>query len=409
MATRTHDAISGILMSALILVAASSLPAMTSIIPQKTSMQTIAYAAVEQTSPDSGCIDQTVNEMHSKASTLDNPKAIAMAVQNNEFKSKTQGFVTKFNSIFNNWSFDLANCHVSEWQTVNVVHSLYNANDGSYMKNIVVTLDPTLTQVVSVTEHVGAFYAHSRDTLYWAGYEFTGASYTYPTPPTSPNVWEAKATWTQPSVSVPTVPSNACRTDLGKQPCNLAIWTGLEDAFGAANTHIAQAGSDAKITCNPSCTTNYFFWYQIDTDNPATICDGTSFTAGHGVQAIVTNQKKTNGDPWKYNLSVIDTSTAVGCSTTGVSYTDMQSPVIAAFINERAEYNPPYHATLAKFSSDTITGTMYYNGASTGISTPYANGWYDRIRMVNSGTVNINYGTVSGNAITLTWSSSSNT
>lgn len=368
-----------------------------------------AYASTITGSPD--CTEQVSNEMHSNDSLIDKSKAITLATQDKDYLSRTQTYTTKFHSVFNIWKLDTVNCHATELQSINVVYNLYDASQ--YVKNVVVTLDPTLSRVLSVSEYVGAFYTpHSDSAPNWAGKEYTGASFTWPTPPSSPNVWESKATWTEPSVSVPTDPTNACRTDLGKQPCDLAIWTGLEDQFGAGgqngNGHLVQAGSDGKITCNPGCTTSYFLWYQVGAGNPATICSGSSFTSGHGVQAIVTNQAKTGGSPWLYNLSVIDTSTAVGCSTTGVSYTAMQSPTIAAFINERAKYNPPNYATLAKFSSDAMTGTMYYNGASVGISTPQGQGWYNQWRMYNS-VVNIDYPSVSGNTMTFTWSTSQNT
>lgn len=374
-----------------------------------------AMASIEESSIDSICIDQITDEMHKTSSQIDNEKTKALASQNDDYNSRIAGYEARFNSVYNIWTFDMAGCHASEIQSVNVVYNLYNST-GHYVKNIVVTVDPLITKVIEISEHVGAFYAHSSNSINWAALELTANSFTWSTPPSCTStsdpdcVWQARATWTQPSVSRPSNPSTACRTDLSYQPCDLAIWTGLQDAFGASNSRLVQTGSDAKITCTSStnCPVSYFFWYQIGATNPATICSGFTFNPGHGVSAIVTNQNKNGGLDTRYDISIINTSTGVGCGVSGANYSFMTRPTIASFVNERAAYNPPAYATLAQFSSDTVTGFMRYNGSEKGISTPYSNGWYNQVRMVNT-AINIGYPAVSGNSMTFTWSTSANT
>lgn len=409
MAIQSYNAISWALLSVLILIGATSLPALTPMsISNVVEKEAFAATVDEQTATDPDCMNKISDEMHAKDSLIDNAKAISLATQNDEVKARSLGYIQTFGSVYTTWELDTTNCHAVQLQAIDVVHFLLYVN-GSYSRNIDVAIDPTMTKVLNVTEYVGPHYSSSESTVNWAGYDIAGQSFTYPSLPTT-NVWEAVASWTEPSVSRPTDPSTACRTDLHFEPCSLAIWTGLTDSFHGSTNHIAQSGSDAKITCSSSssCTTSYFLWYEFVGEPSATICSGSSFTAGHGVQAIVTNKAKTGGSSTSYDVSVIDTSTAVGCSTTAHSYLSLSSPVFATFENERPSYNPPLYATLAKFTSNTITGSMYYSSASHGISTPLTNGWYNKIRMVNT-VININYGTTSGNTITMTWTSSSHT
>lgn len=361
------------------------------------------------------CTHQTSEDMHLKDQSLDTEKALRMANSDQAYLTAVNGNVSKFNGINTIWNLDLVNCKASTKQQVNVDYSIYLAN-GTYVKSIAVSLDPSLSKVISTTEYVAGTYSHQSDSINWAGNEYAANSFTYPTPPacsagsTANCVWESFATWTIPTVSVPTTPSFACRTDQGKQPCDLAQWTGLEDSFLAGNGNLAQAGTDGKIVCSPSCTTTYFMWYEfLSPGVPATNCIGLGTTSGHSIRSIVTSHGKTGGTTTLYDISLLDLSNITGCSTTSVSYTQMAFPRMADFINERAQYNSMAKATLAKFSSDAITGSMYYNGGSHGISTPNTNGWYNSDRMKNGANINISYGSISGDVETLTWLTSAGT
>jgi hypothetical protein len=348
---------------------------------------------------DSSCQTKMADAMHSKDSTIDKTKAILMAEENSEFTAKTSIYNSTFSGIFNTWSLDTVNCSVT-WRDTNIAYSL--SDEKGYVKNIVVTLDPSLTEVMNISEHVGGQYGYSFNNINWAGYEFVGSSFTSTTNPTV-TTYEGKTTFALPAVSQPW--SGACNS----KPCNLAIWTGLEETKGASNTDIVQAGVDRKITCTPTCITNTFFWYQFDTTSNAFQCGGITINTGDSISITVTNQAKTGGPNNKYNVSMQDLTSGGGCSLTGQIYNDMTAPKYAPFINERAKYPGYDYSTLAQFTSDTMTGTVYYSSASHSIQDPYNNGWWREDIMKNLGTTNINPGTVSSGAFTQPWSSSAGT
>lgn len=116
-----------VLMSLLILMVASALPATTSLTTKANTLGNQALAATGTPSPiDPACLTKMEDAMHLKAAALDNSKAVAMAAQDNTLKSKIGEDSSKFNSIFNTWKLNPADCTVS-WQTVNVVYSVSNA------------------------------------------------------------------------------------------------------------------------------------------------------------------------------------------------------------------------------------------------------------------------------------------
>src|SRR5437870_1221638 len=144
-----------VLMSLLLFMTASTVPAMTSFAIGN-SLVNQATAATPDAAPTEDCVNKMIDAMHSKASTLDDSKAIALAAGQSDLAAKTQGLTSKFNSIFNTWTLDPANCSVN-WQDVNVVYSVSNAT--GYVKNVVVTEDPGLTRAISVSEQVGSHHS----------------------------------------------------------------------------------------------------------------------------------------------------------------------------------------------------------------------------------------------------------
>ena len=103
----------------------------------------------------SNCTYSIASQMDAKESQLNNTKAMSLAANNQDFQSKITGYNATFNSIFSQWSWD-QECNLT-WLDVNVAYSLYD--DKGYVKNVIVTLDPELTHVVSVSEQEGGFYS----------------------------------------------------------------------------------------------------------------------------------------------------------------------------------------------------------------------------------------------------------
>lgn len=80
----------------------------------------------------------------------DNETAINLAENSNQFKSRVQGYSYKFNSIAN----ILSGCNIT---TVNVVFALTDSN-GNFVKNLVITEDPSLSKILNASEQQGAQY-----------------------------------------------------------------------------------------------------------------------------------------------------------------------------------------------------------------------------------------------------------
>lgn len=360
------------------------------------SVSQTSFAVDTQTqasSIDDTCTNKIAEAMHKEAAKIDDAKAITLSLNDNEFKTRTHGYVSAFNSVYNTWSIDAQNCSVT-LRNVNVSYSLND--EKGYVKNVDVALNSSTTRVEDITEYVSG--AYDFDNTVWSGYEIAAnAGATVP-------IWEAKTTYTLPAVNVPTTTNSG---NCVSKPCDLAIWTGLEGVLlGTSGIKLAQAGSDGKITCTSpgNCSTNYFLWYEFY-PNPAVSCGGGPplVAPGHSITSIVTNQKKYNpgGPANKYDISLLDTTSGYGCSVTGQTF-DLTSPKYADYINERAKYSGT-PATLAKFSSDTMQG-WYYDTSQKQIST--STGQFRKDRMVNSGTVNIIVSGISSGSFTQTYSTS---
>lgn len=262
-----------------------------------------------------------------------------------QFKARTNGYSLQFHSTYFTYLFDTITCDVT-FKTFGVAYSL-SGRDGKVVKLVHAVEDPDATKVVDVIEQNDIAY-YDNDTPNWVGYEIAGSS------DLSVPVYEAKSTFSVPSISTPNPPSNACRTDLGKQKCSASTWTGLEDQAGAHDGHLVQGGVDPQRTCtSSSCiTTNKVFFEFLP--SATNYCGGMTFSAGDSVTVTVTNQKKTGGSNTAYNVDVEDTTSGQGCSTTGQSYTAMNNPIRGDFIIERPDYGGTgVYATLAQFNTIT--------------------------------------------------------
>ncbi len=342
---------------------------------------------------DAACLDKIEQDMQLQGSKIDSVKAISQVSGNEELKSKLQGYNSAFNSIFGNWNFDTTSC-TAALQNVNIVYSLSRNN--VYVKNVVATLDPALTKISSVSEHVGSFNFNSTTSTNWSGYEFVGAS------PNPPIVYEAKATWTVPSVSEPW--SGACFFT----HCDLAIWSGLEDTLGATNKHLAQAGTDSGVYCTSGCSYFYNSWYEF-LPNASVQCTGKEPSPSDSMRVTITNQAKNGGSQSQYTALIEDLTKSTACGVVNYDYPSMTTPHYAPFINERPIVGGST-ARLPQFSSDTVTGYMYYSGSEPTIYTPFNAGLYTKSTMINGGNTNIVIsGVNTSGQYTSTWHTSNGT
>jgi hypothetical protein len=361
-------------------------------------VQPFSYGTIDPqnlSSSSSGCVDKDSQEAHSKASTQDIAKAISLATGQSEFQAKIKGYKSTFNSIFNEWSFDV-NCNLT-WKDVGIVYTITNAT--GFAKNVVVIENPSLTKVMNVTvQETGRMISSTN----WDGYEFYKSL-----PPSAVNVWEAKASWTQTTVNQP-----AAGYCVAPTPCAISTWPGLSDLQGGGNCSttcdLAQAGTTGQITCiHSGCNTiNYFAWYEFLPANYVT-CSSFTLNKGDSVSSDIVNHAKSGGSNTLYDITVADSTSGSMCTVSSHTYS-IPSPLYATFINERPIIGGVTQS-LPKFTSITMTGSMYYSGALNSISVPYNAGTYNQYNMVNGGNNNISLGGASTGSFTATWSTSAGT
>lgn len=288
------------------------------------------------------CVDK---KLYSGGLSIDTVRATALAISNSEFKSRTSGYEVAFHSIFYISNFDTATCSVT-LETVNVVHSLFK--NGQYVKNLIVTENPELTTVLSVWEFEGIFASSTQYYGNWAGYETYVGSY-----PSTTNIWQTKASWNVPSISIPDLGCNNVH-------CDLSIWTGLTDSLGASSGKLARGGTDSGIFCFGGCSWFYYSWYEF-LPNSAQSCGNGSVAVGDSITTTVSLQGFVTGGALYY-INVKDNTKGTACGTTNSVYS-LTSPTVAEFISERPNigFSP---ARLPQFTSDTMSSlNLYYSGA----------------------------------------------
>ena len=400
MTKKRYGVINAALLSALVLVAASTLPSLASVLVNTNSNKgTNAFGAVAD-NYQTTCEDKKLAAMHAIYDKIDTEKVKAKADKNEDKAAREKGFNSAFNSINTGWTWDPATCDNLTLTSVNVVYTL---NDGKEdVKNIVVSFDPTITNVTEVSEHpVKKFQSQSSSNI-WSGYEFPGNS------GATVDVYEAFADWTIPSVSEPS--SGFCFF----QHCDLAMFVGLVDVLGGfADNKLVQAGTDSGLYCTAGCSFFYYAWYELIPSAPVQ-CRET-FNVGQTVTTAVTNHGKSNGSTTLYDLTISNWSNGQLCSALNQSYTAMPHPKYAEFINERPAMGQT-PARLPKFTSDTMfSGSLWYSGSSKSIYTPYFNHWENKVLMQNGapGNTNISVGVVTNPSgagqFTQTWANSNGT
>ena len=376
-------------------------------------ISTSPVRAQQQSSENAGL----KQSLHSFYLSLDQARAIALSQASPEFQSQTRGHNIRFNSIYLTFSGarDLSPDSIVV-DSVNVVFTDYSNNAG--LKNVVVTLDPSLAQVTNV-ETQDSFQAgpvpncaspppvpaqkgpspqnfcdppppppppcvsSAAGTNIWAGYGLktscNGISYVY----------EARSQWSIPAVSEPW--TTACQY----YHCDLSIWPGLEDQlFGAS--YLAQLGSDSGVYCGAGfCGYYYSLWYEFWPDNSVN-CAHRYIAAqpGDHIDADVWNEIINNGDYHNWDFLITDTpangAAAWGCQV--VMNKSYYLPQASAFIAERPHFcqgvgcfAANYDTRLPFFNSFTMTAFMNQRNPSQTVSgwTAQNNKWYTSISMNN--------------------------
>jgi hypothetical protein len=345
------------------------------------------------------CEDKIKDSIITQVRDIDKDKARSIAEDDDRFKA-IKDVDKEFKLIAYTYSIDTNNC-IGSLTNINVHYIAKRIDDGNPIKTITVVIDDKVSKVEDVREG-DIIYAAYKDSSSWAGYSFYGNSYA-----TKP-IYESRARFSIPTVSKPTYPDyyhnrDACRTDLGRNPCILAVWPGLTnqgDYWG--RNGIAQGGSIGDVRCNSSgCTIEYYLFFEFFPD-PAFECrSNPPHKAGDRIVATVTNDRKYGGSNTSYDITVHNYSNGSGCGTFDYNFSNIPNPAYAAFIYERAAYlTRDNYSTLPYFTDNVMRGELYYDGSTKSISTPYSNGWYYQFHMVNSSTTNVAVTTVSNGMFT---------
>lgn len=340
------------------------------------------------------CANSISSSMYTQGLQINSTKAISLSSGNYQYRSKIQGYNSTFATVFETWSLDGVNCKAT-LSTVNVGYVL--SNHTGYVKNLVMTLDPTLSNVTDVISYMGGHYFVNSNSTFWSGYEFSSNGDT-----TGVNLNYSNLSYQIPAISQPPSSSNSQSCISPSIGCDLAVWTGLENGDGQS---LVQAGTDGNMTCTSighCSTSNYFLFFEL-LPNPAFLCFNNNINSADSISVTVTY----NGNG-KYTPSVQDSTANFGCSTIQYNY-GMTNPKYAAFINERATWGT-HRDEIAKFNPVTMNGIIAYSNTSFQIATSKM---VSNDTMINpitsSGTKNISVGGIGSGAFSESWLSSDNT
>lgn len=202
------------------------------------------------------CEYKIKDSINTQVADIDKDKVKSIAEDDDRFKA-IKDVDKEFKLISYTYSIDTNDC-IGSLTNINVHYIAKRIDDGNPVKTITVVIDDKVSKVEDVREG-DIIYAPYDYTLNWAGYSFYGNSTA-----TKP-IYESRAKFNIPTVSKPTYPDyyhnrDACRIDLGRNPCILAVWTGLTNqADYRGRNGIAQGGSVGDVRCNSSgCTIEYY-------------------------------------------------------------------------------------------------------------------------------------------------------
>lgn len=218
----------------------------------------------------------------------------------------------------------------------------------------------------------------------WSGYEFALNC-------GSTSLIKTWASWIIPTLRTP---PTGCSTF-----CGLAIWTGLEDTFFAADNLLVQGGILAQWTCGAiSCSYSYSAVYQFGAKSRAQNC-GLSVNPGDSIMVDITV-----GSTNSHTVSVTDTTTGRNRPFT---QTYSMTPYFGAFMAERPLNcigSSCGYDDLAQFTQFSINCEIEGVSVSSPCYNSYNAGSFKQDLMVNNGTQNVGLGPVaSSSSFTETW------
>lgn len=274
--------------------------------------------AVATESPSSGACSsaQLAERSWALESRIDQSRAVSLASSSPAFQSLKDtlghGDVLAFESTFELWHVDEAAC-APILQSVNVV---YGASSYRASPLIVVSEDPSLTMVESITVQPGGGpqEASSGQSGSWSGYEVQSSG-------------TVDGQWVVPTGST----ASNCQNANG---CDILWWVG-QTASSNGITGISQTGTEEWVWYNSwSQTWNvwYYLWYEFYPYNGVTECGNGNVHAGDDVSAI---SNYLNG---QYYISVVDSTQSLQC--TSHQSMSMGAPNYAEWIGEDGWYSP---------------------------------------------------------------------
>jgi len=339
----------------------------------------------------SGCDSVVGKESQAAAAPISQSQAIAAAAST--LAAYDSGYSPSFNSIFYRLSFD-STCAVT-LENVNVVYDL--RNNAKTVETLEISLNPSLTTVLNVTEYAAITSFGTVLSNNWDGYEYYNSN----------GISESGASWSEPSA---TRPSGSCQWD----HCDFAFWVGETAVSGGTSTALAQTGTDSGIYCAISCTYYYYDWYEFLPASP-TQCNNIS--VGDSITSDVWNAYNSGAGGYQYSVSTTDNTTSQTCYTyTTTAY--MGVAYYTQFMGETpSDSNGRGYAILPQFSTLSESGGWYEDNSynSYTIGSGYANEWDLDLSSVSNSCngspvyLNICNSSVSSGDFTETYLSSSGT
>ena len=104
-----------------------------------------------QSHPSSVCMQKIIDDEQKKATLSLHQKVVSLAVNSDEFKSKTQGYYIVWNKLYDEWNFDTNSCSVT-LKNIDVIYSLFDGK--GLAKNIIVAVDPMSNTILKITEQI---------------------------------------------------------------------------------------------------------------------------------------------------------------------------------------------------------------------------------------------------------------